>query len=330
MSEIELSICIATRNRAAFLGATLDSIVAQLTDACEIVIVDGASSDETPQIAATYAARDPRIRIQRLAENGGVDRDYARSVALARGRYCWLFTDDDLMLPGAVDSVLGHMRSDPALILANAEVWDSSLSHCCDSNRLRMEADRHYAAGEDDALLRDAGRYLTFIGGVIIRRDLWEAREKEQYFGSLFIHFGVIFQSPLPAHAEVIARPLVRIRYGNAGWTQRAAEIWLFKWPALVWSMPRSDGAKAAVTPREPWRNPLTLAMHRAHGSYGPPQYDEWLKPRAAGSSRVIAAVIAALPWRPLNAMLRFLLTIIGYGRRTTAIDLRDAVKKAS
>ena len=37
-----LSICIATLNRAAFIGETLDTIVAQLREDTEVLVVDGA------------------------------------------------------------------------------------------------------------------------------------------------------------------------------------------------------------------------------------------------------------------------------------------------
>jgi glycosyltransferase involved in cell wall biosynthesis len=320
-----LSICIATFNRGAFLGETLASVVEQLRDGVEIVIVDGGSTDATADVIAAWQARCPAIRYVRQATNGGVDRDYARAVELAQGRYCWLFTDDDLLLPGAVDAVFEAIDDGPALVIVNAEVWDATFEHCADANRLRIAADRRYERGQDDALLADTGRYLTFIGGVVVRRDVWEARAKEPYFGSLFIHVGVLFQSPLPAHAKALARPGIRIRYGNAGWTPRAFEVWMFKWPELVWSLPRAAAAKRRLTAREPARNPLQLLIHRAAGSYDAEQYRRWLAPRARGAWRVLAAIVAHIPRRPLNALLRAALAAIGFGHRTTAIDLRNA-----
>src|SRR5436190_18409209 len=109
MSIPELSICIATRNRASFLGDTIDSILPQLDDATELVIVDGASTDATPQVIAERQRRSDQIRYHRLPMNGGVDRDFAAAVELASGRYCWLFADDDLFKSGAVGRVRSHL-----------------------------------------------------------------------------------------------------------------------------------------------------------------------------------------------------------------------------
>jgi len=58
-NTIKLSVCISTVNRAAFLGATLENLVAQATEELEIVVSDNASTDETGKVVAEYALRFP-------------------------------------------------------------------------------------------------------------------------------------------------------------------------------------------------------------------------------------------------------------------------------
>ena len=94
-----LSICIATYNRAGFIGETLDSIIPQLDDDVELLVVDGASSDNTEDIVRKYAQKESRIRYVRLSAKGGVDQDFDKSVELARGEYRRLFMDDGLSSP---------------------------------------------------------------------------------------------------------------------------------------------------------------------------------------------------------------------------------------
>ena len=53
---IRLSICMATLNRAAFIGVMIDSILSQMTEEVELVIVDGASTDGTDQVVAARFA----------------------------------------------------------------------------------------------------------------------------------------------------------------------------------------------------------------------------------------------------------------------------------
>ncbi len=54
MTKHLLSICIATYNRAEYIGETLESIIPQVTDEVEIVIVDGASTDNTSSVVKHY------------------------------------------------------------------------------------------------------------------------------------------------------------------------------------------------------------------------------------------------------------------------------------
>jgi abequosyltransferase len=311
MTAPDLSICIATYNRARFLGPTLDTILPQLTPATEVVIVDGASTDETPAVAAEYALRAPQVRYHRQEVNGGVDRDFIAAVEMARGRYCWLFTDDDLLAPGSVARLLGHLHEGHSLIVANTEVRDAALAKVLIGNRAGIPEDRTYPPGDDDRLFADTASYLSFIGGVVIDRALWESRDKERFVGSEFVHFGVIFQAPLPASALFIAEPLSLIRYGNAMWTGRGFEIWMFRWPALVWSMPRSEAAKRRVVARHRWHNSLMMLGHRAIGAYSKIEYERLIAPRKETWPRLAGRIIAGIPGPPLNAVSRFVMRLL-------------------
>jgi glycosyltransferase involved in cell wall biosynthesis len=303
-------------NRGSFLGQTLDSILAQATDEVEVVVVDGGSVDDTGELVRRRQERFPRLRYFRLPAPGGVDQDFDRAVQQAEGRHCWLMSDDDLVKPGALAAVLAATARGYALVVVNAEVRDAALDEVLEANRLNIDADRQYRPEDAERLFVDTAGYLSFIGGVVIDREVWRAREPRRYFGSLFIHVGVIFQSPLPGDALAIAQPLVSIRFGNALWTARTFEIWMFKWPEMVWSLPHfSDAAKRRVCPREPWRRLRTLLVNRARGAFSTAEYRKWLEPRlTSGPQRLLARAVAGLPPRPL-AVLAAIYYSMFYGR---------------
>lgn len=313
MNKVTLSICMATRNRGAFIGATLESIVCQATNEMEIVILDGASTDNTEEVILHYQGRFPRLRYFRQETNMGIDRDFATAVDVAQGEYCWLFCDDDLLKPGAIQTVLDAIKDGYALIVANAEVRNADLSKVLEPKRLPLDQNRVYKSAETQHLLTDTADYLSFIGCVIIKRQLWNSREKEQYFGSYFIHVGVIFQEPLPGNALVIAEPLVLIRYANAMWLGKYFEIWMFKWPGVIWSFNGfPDSVKHRVCPKEPWRNPKTLLHFRAKGTYTKKEYAEWLKPRLRSHwDRMVIKASAQFPGRAANLLLYIYYSII-------------------
>lgn len=313
-----LSICIATYRRGRFIGETLDSVLAQVTPEVEVVVVDGASPDDTEQVVRDRASRHPALRYHREPVNSGVDADYDKAVGYARGDHCWLLSDDDLLAPGAVGRVLAALADGPDVLVVNADCRTPDFARMLDDRFLKLEGERTYAAADWEAFFRDTARYLTFIGGTVVRRTAWLARERARWYGSLFIHLGVLFQQPPPGRAKVIPDPLVRIRYGNSMWTPRAFEIWMFRWPAMMWALEGyADGAKQAVTPREPWRILRLLGLHRALGGYGPETYRAFVAPRAGWAFRAAARAIATLPPVVANTLVTaYCLTAGRWARR--------------
>jgi hypothetical protein len=198
--------------------------------------------------------------------------------------------------------VLAALADRPAVVLVNAQVRSKDMSVQLRAALLDVAGDVEFGEQEQERLLAVTGSYLSFIGAVVVRRDAWLARERDRYFGSLFIHMGVLFQPPSIGRARVIARPLIRIRYGNAMWTARGFEIWIDKWPRLVWSFGHlSNQAREAVTPRHPAQSLKTLLHYRAIGAFGPAEYRSLL----AGGERPHhpwAGAIVSLPAQAVNA----------------------------
>ncbi len=74
-------------NGSTLLRKTIDSIRGQTFTDFEFVIVDDASTDETPDILAEVAKADPRIRVFRQQENQGLTKALIRGCQEARGKY---------------------------------------------------------------------------------------------------------------------------------------------------------------------------------------------------------------------------------------------------
>ena len=304
-----LSICIATYNRASYIGETLDSIIPQLDDDVELLVVDGASTDNTEDVMRKFAQKEPRIRYVRLSAKGGIDRDYDKSVELARGEFCWFFTDDDLLKPGAVAAVKTAINEGHGLIVVNAEVRNSKLSVILQKRRIVIRDNKVYAPNTMESLFADALFYLSFIGAVVIRRSVWLSRERESYFGTDFIHVGVLFQKPLMETTLIIAEPYITIRAGNAQWSSRELDIWMFKWPKLVWSFKDiSSKSKSSVIHREPWRSFKNLIIFRNLGYYDIQSYRKYFLPmRISALWKFCAWLIACFPgWAFIGIVVIF------------------------
>ena len=77
----DVSVVIPAYNAAAYLGAAIESVLAQGKPVLEVIVVDDASTDETPDLL--YAYGDP-VRVIRQ-EKGGSSVARNRGAALARG-----------------------------------------------------------------------------------------------------------------------------------------------------------------------------------------------------------------------------------------------------
>jgi abequosyltransferase len=322
----ELSLCIATLNRARYLSETLECLLPQLNSDIEIVILDGGSSDRTPEVVERFRQRFPQLKYERRAEAGGIDRDFDDAVGLASGDYCWLMSDDDLLEPGTLQKVLVQIRQGtPSVVVVNAAIYNADFSELLHERMLRVAEDRAYGLEDNERFFIDAARYLSYIGAVIVRRELWQSRARAPYFGSYFIHLGVLFQAPL-TRAFVIAEPLVKIRYGNASWSARAFEIWMFKWPELIWSFNRfSSEARRAISPREPWKSVKTLLLYRAKGSYTLRDYRVWIRPQRASAMRFIALGVALMPGLLTNSAVTWATKVLFPRAGESLIDLQNS-----
>ena len=105
------SFCIPTYRRAAFLGRTLSSALAQTVTDFEIIVVDDCSPDDTAEVVRGFT--DPRIRYTLNEKNLGVPENLNRAMSLAKGEYLVLLEDHDLVDPTYLEETRGIMTRHP-------------------------------------------------------------------------------------------------------------------------------------------------------------------------------------------------------------------------
>ena len=94
-----VSVLVACRDAAPWLGEALASALGQTLDALEVVLVDDGSRDESPRIGEAFAARDGRLRLVRHPTSRGSAAARNTALDLARGRWIAVFDADDRMEP---------------------------------------------------------------------------------------------------------------------------------------------------------------------------------------------------------------------------------------
>jgi glycosyltransferase involved in cell wall biosynthesis len=94
-----VSVVAACYNHAAYLAETLDSIAAQTYAPVELVIVDDASTDGSPDLIRAWAAGRRDVRLLLHERNTGVSRALNDALRAISGRYVAFVATDDTWLP---------------------------------------------------------------------------------------------------------------------------------------------------------------------------------------------------------------------------------------
>lgn len=106
-----VTVLVPARNEEVHLGDCLDSILAQTYTNLDVVVVDGASTDETPAIVQDYAQRDRRVR---LVSNPDAITPVSLNVGLREAKGEWLVRVDahSTVPPNYVEIAVKHLQED--------------------------------------------------------------------------------------------------------------------------------------------------------------------------------------------------------------------------
>jgi len=180
MKNITLSICIPTYNFGAFIADTLDSIFIQDVKGVEVVILDGASTDNTHEVIERFQKGHPHLIYHRRDKKGGIDRDLATSVELAHGKYCWLLSSDDVLQPGSIHRMLKEIESEHDVYLCNRTECDLNLKPIKDRRWLsKAVGDTSFNLSDKTDLLRyfhlamSVGALFSYISSMAVCRQKW-------------------------------------------------------------------------------------------------------------------------------------------------------------
>lgn len=121
MDTPKVSVLMTAYNREKYIGAAIDSVLAQTYENWELIITNDCSKDRTLEIAQSYAANDSRIRVYTNERNLGDYPNRNRAASYAKGKYLKYLDSDDLMYPWALDSMVGMMEQYP----------QAKIGYCC-------------------------------------------------------------------------------------------------------------------------------------------------------------------------------------------------------
>jgi len=117
-----VSIVLPTLNGSRFIAESLNSCLRQTYSELEIIVVDGGSTDGTPELVSALA--DPRLRLVHQPYNSG-RLPGALNIGFAQAKgslYTWT-QDDDYYAPDALQVMVDALQAEPAIGFVYAGFW---------------------------------------------------------------------------------------------------------------------------------------------------------------------------------------------------------------
>lgn len=121
MSRVD--VIVPCYNYGRFLRESVESVLTQPVEV-RVLIIDDASTDDTPEVAVALAAEDARVEFRRHAVNRGHIATYNEGLEWVSGDYNLLLSADDLLVEGALLRASRLMDANPDVgIVYGRVIW---------------------------------------------------------------------------------------------------------------------------------------------------------------------------------------------------------------
>ncbi|UYV37175.1 glycosyltransferase [Rhodobacteraceae bacterium D3-12] len=176
-----VSVIVPARDAAATIATALNSLTAQSWQSLEILVVDNGSRDDTANVVASCAARDPRIRLLDGAAEPGAYA--ARNIGMqnASGAFLSVLDADDWAHPQRIAEQVGLLLTQPDAV-------------ACIADWVRTTPDMRFARWwQDDGYVHPDLSSLMIRAEVLTRLGFWDrvrAGADSEYFDRIEAMFG--------------------------------------------------------------------------------------------------------------------------------------------
>ena len=118
---MKVSVCMATYNGEMYVAEQISSILSQLNQNDELIIVDDCSGDKTIDVINSF--NDKRINLIINNSNIGVNKSFSRSILLSTGDYIFLSDQDDVWIEGRIKMMIKHLTESKVDLLTSNFKW---------------------------------------------------------------------------------------------------------------------------------------------------------------------------------------------------------------
>jgi glycosyltransferase involved in cell wall biosynthesis len=176
MMPLVTVICLCY-NHERFLVEALESVRRQTYPNVEILVVDDASTDSSPQLLQQYARAHPEIRLLLQQQNTGNCRAFNQALAQARGEFIIDFATDDVMLPGRVAAqvqAFAALEPDYGLVFTDAELINEASQKLGYFYKRKADGQLQPAVAVGDVYADVLERFFICAPTLMMRRQVFD------------------------------------------------------------------------------------------------------------------------------------------------------------
>lgn len=165
---LSVTAIVPTFNRAHFLAKAIRSLLEQTLPPTQVIVVDDGSSDSTGDVIRAFGERVQGIR----KDNGGKSSALNCALRLAEGEFIWIFDDDDIAMPDALEKLISALVSRPECGFSYGRY-----DHLIETEGKKPQIVRPKLGLDSSLDLRLAilERCFIFQPGLLVRRSCYDA-----------------------------------------------------------------------------------------------------------------------------------------------------------
>ncbi len=200
MSTPKVSVIIPNYNHAAYLPQRVHSVMKQGFHDFEVLLLDDASTDNSPEVIADLLRTYPDIVFHQNKTNSGSPFvQWNKGAHLARGKYLWIAESDDYCAPNLLQNLVESMEQDEEIAISYAQ---------------------SYLVNEQGETLNSYAENLKFI----YKTDAWEKAFVKK--GEEVCREWLIRHNPIPNASGALFRKSVFLEAGGADPAMRLNGDW--------------------------------------------------------------------------------------------------------
>lgn len=192
-SQKIFSIVLATYNCGRKVESTIESILCQNKDLFELIVLDGASTDDTLDCIKKYESDALKLISEK---DGGVYHAFNKGIDLATGQYLYFIGAGDRLREGVLETVSEFLPSNvPAFVYGDAFVVKEQIHYggeFCEA-RLHKQNICHQAVFYHRDIFRLVGkydlRYSIFSDWALNLKCFGDRRVRKQYLERVIVDF---------------------------------------------------------------------------------------------------------------------------------------------